>query len=29
MRTLLNRLVMWMAEAFDRSLLTTPDIDEV
>jgi hypothetical protein len=27
MRNALSRLVLWMAEALDRSLLTTPDFD--
>ena len=27
MRNALGRLVLWMAEALDRSLLTTPDFD--
>ena len=28
MRKMLNRLVLWIAEALDRSLLTVPDLDE-
>jgi hypothetical protein len=27
MRNALGRLVLWMAEALDRSLLTVPDFD--
>jgi len=28
MRNVLNRLVLWIAETLDRSLLTVPDLDE-
>jgi hypothetical protein len=28
MRSVLGRLIIWIAEMLDRSLLTVPDIDE-
>ena len=28
MRSVLGRLIIWIAETLDRSLLTVPDIDE-
>jgi hypothetical protein len=28
MRSVLGRLIIWIAEILDRSLLTVPDIDE-